>query len=230
MKGYDVKYVVGSGWEKDLDPALLFPFETLERKGRSRRGRDFLIPAADKITRAEVAAGTENEKPSINITKKSSSKKRENLAQKKAKPKRPRKNARGSAPAASPATTTPERKSKPKATKVTPIPSIVIANDEVDVSPLERTPLNKGNAKSTASDHCRRGLFASSIRESAKVEKKKSSSDEKDAKNSEPRVVSYSIETFIPLTSNEISIAVLLYRKQVVTPTTELLLGCNGRS
>ena len=149
LKSYDVKYVVGSGWEKELDPALVFPFETLERGGRSRRGREFLIPSADK----------ENK----DISEKSN-KRRKDVPCKDSKTK-PDKDGTvdHSPPQASQATTTPttpDRKPKSKAKRVTPIPSLVIAKDEVDISPLERLPMETTKPPPEASK-CRRGLFDS---------------------------------------------------------------------
>lgn len=150
LKSYDVKYVVGSGGEKELDPALIFPFETLERGRRSRRGRDFLIPASD----------TENKDKSERTNKK----KRKDHPN---KGNRSTKLGKGNTaddppPQGSLATTTPttpDRKPpKSKAKRVTPIPSLVIAKENVDISPLERLTAETSNAPPVASK-CRRELF-----------------------------------------------------------------------
>ncbi|CAJ1966924.1 unnamed protein product [Cylindrotheca closterium] len=49
IQGLDVKYVVGGGFEKNLDPNLVFHLETLQRGGRKRRGREFLMERVDDI-------------------------------------------------------------------------------------------------------------------------------------------------------------------------------------
>lgn len=49
IQGLDIKYVLGGGFEKNLDPNLVFHFETLQRGGRKRRGRDFLMETVDDI-------------------------------------------------------------------------------------------------------------------------------------------------------------------------------------
>ena len=43
IEGLDVKYLVGGGFERNVDPCIVSPFETLDRGGRKRRGRDFLF-------------------------------------------------------------------------------------------------------------------------------------------------------------------------------------------
>lgn len=50
--GLDVKYLVGGGSERQIDPCLVAPFETLARGGRQRRGRDFLQQQVDKTVLA----------------------------------------------------------------------------------------------------------------------------------------------------------------------------------
>jgi len=43
IAGLDVKYLLGGGTERKINPALVFPIETLERGRRKRRSRDFLV-------------------------------------------------------------------------------------------------------------------------------------------------------------------------------------------
>ena len=50
VESIDVKYVLGGGFEKDIDPAIVSPYETLKREGRKRRGRDFLMDRAGMTT------------------------------------------------------------------------------------------------------------------------------------------------------------------------------------
>ncbi|KAG7346418.1 hypothetical protein IV203_005486 [Nitzschia inconspicua] len=49
IEGLDVKYLVGGGCEKHLDPAIVSPFEMLERGGRKRRGREFLHERVEDV-------------------------------------------------------------------------------------------------------------------------------------------------------------------------------------
>ena len=42
IEALDVKYILG-GSEKNIDPAIVSPYETLQRGGRKRRGREFLL-------------------------------------------------------------------------------------------------------------------------------------------------------------------------------------------
>jgi hypothetical protein len=181
VRSYDVKYIVGTGGEKELDPALVFPLETLQREGRSRRTRDFLtVVCPEKKTHHRAASGKENEEDHIGkrIVGASSArveakkKKRTMNANINCKPKgkeskkqRSTKKAPSPIPSqeeASPATTSPSTpksmQPKPPVKKVTPIPSYIIADQDVDVSPLER--LEDANV-AAASSACRRGLFDS---------------------------------------------------------------------
>ena len=57
IEGLDVKYVLVGGGEKNLDPAIVAPYEMLERGGRSRRGRDFLMKQEEDIVDTQTNRG-----------------------------------------------------------------------------------------------------------------------------------------------------------------------------
>jgi hypothetical protein len=181
VRSYDVKYIVGTGGEKELDPALVFPLETLEREGRSRRGRDFLtVDCPAKKTHHRAASGKENEedpignrvvgassarveakkkKRTMNANINSKPKGKENKKQRSTKKEpSPIPSQEGASPATTAPSTPKSMQLKPPVKKVTPIPSYIIADQDVDVSPLER--LEDANV-AAASSACRRGLFDS---------------------------------------------------------------------
>ncbi|VEU41309.1 unnamed protein product [Pseudo-nitzschia multistriata] len=128
VEGLDVKYVVDGRKEKSLDPAIVTPYEHLERGGRKRRGRDFLMKREEDALLEEQKAPQRNKAP--------------------AKQAAPPANAQGmaragkenrSSPQSSPTCSTPERPPKPakKPKQVTPIPKMVITGRKIDdVSPL----------------------------------------------------------------------------------------------
>eukprot|EP00980_Cylindrotheca_fusiformis_P017857 scaffold5653_cov147-Cylindrotheca_fusiformis.AAC.19 len=130
VEGLDVKYVVGGGFEKNIDPAIVSPFETLQRGGRKRRGRQFLLnPVVEDKKKTKKA--TTKTKP---------------LSPQPTSPSTP--------------TTPPEPDSKQqKATKVTPIPSYVSTSGILDVSPLELANDITENKKKKKKPVARRGLF-----------------------------------------------------------------------
>jgi hypothetical protein len=136
VEGLDVKYVVSGGVEKNIDPAIVSAFETLQRGGRKRRGRDFLLDQAKDAKQKLVKS-----------SKKNKTKKTKAPSPQPTSPSTP--------------TTSPGQQRKqqqqPKATKVTPIPSYVIANQIMDVSPLDRNcnPSTEQSKQPLA----RRGLF-----------------------------------------------------------------------
>lgn len=137
VEGLDVKYVLGGGCEKNIDPAIVSHFETLQRGGRKRRGREFLL---DKV---------EDVKQKIKSSKNNNSNKKT----------RPLPSPQPTSP--STPTTPPEHNRKQqkqtKATKVTPIPSYVTTDQTLDVSPLDRNiKPSKGKTKEPVA---RRGLF-----------------------------------------------------------------------
>ena len=139
IEALDVKYILG-GSEKNIDPAIVSPYETLERGGRKRRGREFLLD--------QVPDGISNPKGSGGV--------KEQERQKSVEQDEPPK----PSPQSSPTTpTTPEQnnKKKQKATRVTPIPSIIIADRIMEVSPL---PVDRSCKKQPQEQSlARRGLF-----------------------------------------------------------------------
>jgi hypothetical protein len=68
VEGLDVKYVVGGGRENNLDPAIVTPYEILERGRRSRRGRDFLMLREEDAT-AKDPNNTDTNKNHANTNK-----------------------------------------------------------------------------------------------------------------------------------------------------------------
>lgn len=146
-----MKYVLGGGVEKEIDPAIVSPFETLERAGRKRRGREFLMDRADDVVKkVKQVIGKKKDKA-------------EAAAAKKTQPP-PARRTKEPDQSTSPSTPiTPEHPSvsKAKAAKkgVVTVPSFVIADRAVEVSPL---PLDRSVAEpQTATTVARRGLFGS---------------------------------------------------------------------
>jgi len=148
IESLDVKYVLGGGFEKEIDPAIVSPFETLERGGRKRRGRDFFMDRADDVVKKVKQAFKSNNKAG---------------ATKKAKTKgQPKKTNDHSTSPSTPVT--PEHPSISKAPskklsktgKTLTVPSYVIASGSVEVSPL---PLDRAIAESKKTSLARRGLF-----------------------------------------------------------------------
>jgi hypothetical protein len=154
VESVDVKYVLGGGFEKEIDPAIVSPFETLKREGRKRRGRDFLMGRAEDVVKKVKQA--------------MSNKKTTTAAQKDSQPPVP--NTRTTAEqrdhSTSPSTpVTPEHPSVIKASKPSKtvssmtVPSYVIADtSSVEVSPLQ-DPLNRMTDESKKTTIARRGLF-----------------------------------------------------------------------
>lgn len=145
VEGLDVKYLVGGGFEKAIDPAIVSAFETLERGGRKRRGREFLLEREEDVVRnsdQDAPIGSIRN-PSGNRTTGKATRKIETTT---AVPRRQPLDipaepviANESPPSHQSSTTfsTPEKKTKPKPKKVTPIPSLVVTKMKVDtVSPM----------------------------------------------------------------------------------------------
>jgi len=148
VESIDVKYVLGGGYEKEIDPAIVSPFETLDRGGRKRRGRDFFMERADDVVKKVKQA----------IRKKAS-----DAAAARTTTTHPRK------------TTDPDQSTSPS-TPVTPehpsmkvakvpkvdllaVPSYVIADRAIEVSPL---PLDRAVVEQHGKETVvRRGLFGS---------------------------------------------------------------------
>eukprot|EP00529_Nitzschia_sp_RCC80_P001622 CAMPEP_0113514846 /NCGR_PEP_ID=MMETSP0014_2-20120614/40627_1 /TAXON_ID=2857 /ORGANISM="Nitzschia sp." /LENGTH=372 /DNA_ID=CAMNT_0000411371 /DNA_START=140 /DNA_END=1255 /DNA_ORIENTATION=+ /assembly_acc=CAM_ASM_000159 len=185
--GLDVKYLVGGGSERQIDPCLVSHFETLQRGGRERRGREFLHQEQQNVDKsvlsrrrtntnansAKNAKGTKdskakrakansnNKQKKTNDVKKSSSDTRstnENDEQEKEENDKVYRDAgsteaaveesqsdhqqRSTSTAFSSVNTPPKKRPRnsnsSKPTKVTPIPSLVITDDNKDqsVSPM----------------------------------------------------------------------------------------------
>ena len=58
--GLDVKYLVGGGSERQIDPCLVSHFETLQRGGRQRRGREFLHQEQQLVGKAVLSRRSTN--------------------------------------------------------------------------------------------------------------------------------------------------------------------------
>lgn len=81
VESIDVKYVLGGGFEREIDPAIVSPFEMLERGGRKRRGREFLMEQADTVVKkVKQAMATTNQ---AGATKKGSKQQPANKKKKK---------------------------------------------------------------------------------------------------------------------------------------------------
>ena len=156
VESIDVKYVLGGGFEKDIDPAIVSPYETLKREGRKRRGRDFLMDRADDVVKkVKQAMSKKKTAPAAGNGKKSNGAAAANRT-----PAQPDHSTSPSTPV------TPEHPSAINASKPskplssTTVPSFVIADStSVEVSPLQ-DPINRTNDVSTkTSTIARRGLF-----------------------------------------------------------------------
>jgi hypothetical protein len=169
--GLDVKYLVGAGSERQIDPCLCTPFETLERGGRKRRSREFLHKRAEDVLaqRNNNTNSTGNASPNVKRSKKDTTitqkKKRNSIGSGRVHQQQSSNEARGlpcdkeeiveeqekdeigteaaveESQQRSTSTTfsTPQKKRpRSKPSKVTPIPSLVITdNDKHDtVSPM----------------------------------------------------------------------------------------------
>jgi hypothetical protein len=164
IEGLDVKYVVGGGCEKQIDTSIVSAQELLERGGRKRRGRDFLIERAqdvvNKITETKTSTAKLQSNTKQQQTKKTTSQKP--VEKKKKKRQRLVKKAEGpmeKSPEPTPPSTpiTPEHKPA-KVKKQTTIPSYIIAGQAMEVSPL---PLGRSGVKQNKPAVAKRGLFGS---------------------------------------------------------------------
>ena len=148
IESLDVKYIVGVGAEKELDPALVFPYRGLDRGGRKRRGRDFfgevLINQSPPKSRKAAPKVASNKENNVNMKVRDQTGKHSDSAK---DPKRSKKKinlkqlkqrvvaAQNNQPSSN--DTSPPTAKKAKAVKeVTPIPSYILAGEDVDVSPL----------------------------------------------------------------------------------------------
>lgn len=156
VESIDVKYVLGGGFEKEIDPVIVSPFETLERGGRKRRGREFLMDRADtvvkKVKQAIRKNAAKNATSSVTLHNTTTA-------------RRPQvKSTKEPDQSTSPSTPiTPEHPSVSKAksskTGTGSVPSFVIADRAVEVSPL---PLDRAVMEPKKSTVARRGLFGCS--------------------------------------------------------------------
>jgi hypothetical protein len=143
---------VGGGKETHLDPAIVSPYETLERGTRSRRGRDFLRPSANTNT-----AGKHNNNNTNTTTA--------NAAAAAGKPVRRRgRDAFATKASAAvgmgkenrrppkPAKSSSKRKQRPP--KVTPIPKTIVIDEQTadEVSPMWMMEPSKPSESSLATN------------------------------------------------------------------------------
>jgi hypothetical protein len=166
IEGLDVKYMVGGGCEKQIDPSIVSAHELLVRGGRKRRGRDFLIDRAQdvvkqiskpKTSKVTLKSNTKEEpqQPPKNTTseKPPAEKKKKKRIRLVKKAEVPVKTSQEPTPPSTPVT--PEHKPV-KVKKVPSVPSYIIAGQAMEVSPL---PLGRSCAKQTKSAVAKRGLF-----------------------------------------------------------------------
>ena len=150
IEGLDVKYTVGGGGENNLDPAIVSPYEELQRGGRSRRGRDFLMQGTNaNSTTKPTTGGRRRGKENVNeaTTNKASAKtkkaKTPDLANKKQvqiKKNQPLSSQKSGATCSTPPPPPPKQVTKKQPKKVTPVPKVVLVNRSMkaanDVSPM----------------------------------------------------------------------------------------------
>jgi len=170
VESIDVKYVLGGGFEKEIDPAIVSPYESLKREGRKRRGRDFLMDRADEVLKKVKQAMSQ--KKTAGATKRNSGAAAANRT-----PAQPDHSTSPSTPV------TPDHPSAKKAAKAsqkplvtnTTVPSFVIADStSVEVSPLQ-DPINRATDVPTKSTIARRGLFGVSKKKQEKSNPAKAS-------------------------------------------------------
>jgi len=130
IEGLDVKYVVDGRRETKLDPAIVSPYEHLERGGRKRRGRDFLMLREEDVQLEKRKSLERDSTPK----KEEANSRNAPLAAAEAAEKENRSSRQSSATTCA----TPEKpKAIKKPKKVTPIPKMVITGRKIDdVSPL----------------------------------------------------------------------------------------------
>jgi len=164
VQSVDVKYVVGNGSEKEIEPSLMRPFETLERDGRKRRGRDFLMAQADEVVK-KVKHAISQQQQQKKTTKRVTTNDTKNVTV------TPMDKTQGQ-PDHSTSLSTPitpehpsmikDKKSSSKPVIVRTVPSFIIANSSsMEVSPLQE-PMNRGIDASKKTTLVRRGLFGAS--------------------------------------------------------------------
>jgi hypothetical protein len=198
VESIDVKYVLGGGNEKEIDPAIVSPFETLERGGRKRRGREFLMDKADKVVKKVKQAIRKNAPPkNANNASSTTAGQRSLQAKKTAEPDQ----------STTPSTPiTPEHPCAPSKaaaksskTGAASVPSFVIADRAVEVSPL---PMDRAVAEPMQSTVARRGLFGCSGSQKSK-KSKDHQSDRKVAAKPKPSIVAKKAMTTDDTTSDD---------------------------
>lgn len=188
VESLDVKYVLGGGREKEIDPAIVSAYKELDRGGRKRRGREFLMDRAEDVVKKVqnvVQSATTSTKNMISSRHK-----------KKARPSTPR-TTRDMEQSTSPSTpVTPEHPSQyPKAKKVkrasapsaktdcsssfSSVPTFVVADNPVEVSPLA---LDRAISDKQKPSDVRRGLFGNPSSATDPSKNKKAKLDAKDSK------------------------------------------------
>lgn len=162
IEGLDVKYVLGGGREKNLDPVIVSPYETLERGGRKRRSREFLMQREEDL-KAEQKTALANKKVS-NIAAATEAAGKENHASLKS----------------SPTCSTPEKpKAAKKPKKVTPIPRMVITGKKIDyVSPMPEDISSLGGFRTQSQKIVARGLVFDASGTKKKSKSKSKGSDQ----------------------------------------------------
>lgn len=162
IEGLDVKYVLGGGREKNLDPVIVSPYETLERGGRKRRSREFLMQREEDL-KAEQKTALANKKVS-KIAAATEAAGKENHASLKS----------------SPTCSTPEKpKAAKKPKKVTPIPRMVITGKKIDyVSPMPEDISSLGGFRTQSQKIVARGLVFDASGTKKKSKSKSKGSDQ----------------------------------------------------
>mmetsp|Transcript_419 Transcript_419/g.749 ORF Transcript_419/g.749 Transcript_419/m.749 type:complete len:390 (+) Transcript_419:176-1345(+) len=134
IESLDVKYLVGSGSDTNLDLDFIEAYEPLESNGRARRGRDFYTASPAKRGASREKQGKDKDRPAKKAKKTSSkpvvSKQvegDENTDPKKSASKAARKMDKG---------TTKKKKEE----KMKPPATYVVVNKKCSVSPLADTP------------------------------------------------------------------------------------------
>ena len=139
---------MGGGGENNLDPAIVSPYEELQRGGRSRRGRDFLMQGTNANSNTKPVPGGNRRGGKENVKEATANKSAAKtnkakipiLANKKQVQKKKNKTHSSQKSGATCSTPPPPKhatKKQPK--KVTPVPKVVLVNSMKaanDVSPM----------------------------------------------------------------------------------------------
>jgi len=125
----DVKYVVSGGTEKEIDPAIVTAHEVLERGGRRRRRRDFLMEQAQDVVRKMK----EKSNPKQDSQKRRAEKKK---AEKRIPSASPEPTASISTPVTPEKEAPVKKQKKTKPVLVEIVPNVVFADSEQHISPL----------------------------------------------------------------------------------------------